>query len=155
EHVALRRAQWADDAVRARAHVLYAKLGSPPGRLLRFVGRAFHPLYLFVVWWPGMFLITLLVVLLVVLPLGGVLSNANLGDVLTNPDRTRLCVWPAALLLIVLTACGVYGRRRALSRKRLQAALSARPSAAPGGPAICRACGAALEVLPHSLGSRC
>ncbi len=48
-----------------------------------------------------------------------------------------------------------YGESFARVRQRVQASLAARPPKTPGGPALCRECGAALSVTPGELGVQC
>jgi hypothetical protein len=50
---------------------------------------------------------------------------------------------------------GVYGRRKAIDRTRLQAALAAKHPPHPGGPSACRRCGGPLTVEGEALGVRC
>lgn len=50
---------------------------------------------------------------------------------------------------------GALGRRRAVTRAALKAALHARPPSKPGGPALCRECGAPLTVPADAWGVRC
>jgi hypothetical protein len=41
------------------------------------------------------------------------------------------------------------------AREQAQACLAARPPSLPGGPSLCRHCGAALSVMPGARGARC
>jgi predicted RNA-binding Zn-ribbon protein involved in translation (DUF1610 family) len=54
--------------------------------------------------------------------------------------------------LIVVSA---YARRRGAGLRELQAGLSARPPAKPGGPACCRSCGAPLSVAANAVAATC
>jgi DNA-directed RNA polymerase subunit RPC12/RpoP len=58
-----------------------------------------------------------------------------------------LSVVPFGLLYIV--------RRKVLSLKHVQVALSANPPQKPGGPATCRSCGSPFEVPPDAAGVTC
>lgn len=58
-----------------------------------------------------------------------------------------LSVVPFGLLYIV--------RRKVLSLKHVQIALSANPPQKPGGPATCRSCGSPFEVPPNAAGVTC
>lgn len=68
-------------------------------------------------------------------------------------DIYGIPIWVTVVLLTV--ALGVYGQRRAVSLRGVQAALAARPPLTPGGPAICRHCGAPLSVPPDAVDVRC
>ena len=162
---------------RAEARALYAKLGAPP-RALRVVGVAFDPgqalrakgkttrngLVKLVAWYYGGLAIVVgpAVVLLAVL-LGEVLLmraigaayHVNVMDVLSSATRDWIMLPSAFAALVAGTALGVYGRRRALSRHRLQASLAARPPSHEGGPRECRQCGAPLTIPDDALGVRC
>lgn len=61
----------------------------------------------------------------------------------------------ASAVLSLFVLLGSLGRRRALGRKHLQRSLAARPPEHPGGPALCRSCGAPLIVPPGALHARC
>jgi predicted RNA-binding Zn-ribbon protein involved in translation (DUF1610 family) len=84
------------------------------------------------------------------------LVHANVFDVLGGePVEELFDVVVGVGLASALTWAGVYGSRKAVSVRALQAALSARPPARPGGPAECRSCGAPLHVRPEDEAVRC
>ena len=58
-------------------------------------------------------------------------------------------------LMGAMFALGAFGRRRAIDLQRLHQALAARPPKRPGGPALCRICGAPLNVPENARGVRC
>jgi DNA-directed RNA polymerase subunit RPC12/RpoP len=162
---------------RAEARALYAKLGAPP-RALRVVGIVFDPgevlrakgkttrngLLKLVAWYYGTLSIVLgPALVLMAFIIGEVLLERAIGnayhvnpmDTLSNATRDWLALPGAFGALVVGTGLGVYGRRRALSRHRLQASLAARPPTHEGGPRECRQCGAPLTIPDDALGVRC
>ncbi|HEY4122616.1 MAG TPA: hypothetical protein VGM56_32350 [Byssovorax sp.] len=143
-----------DSASRAEAHMLYAELGVPPGRLLRACAVAFNGWWLvlgggFVMMCASLFVVDFTFFML------GDAFHENVVETMPQRDQRALQFPPAIALAAVGAALGVYGRRRARSRQRLQAALAARPPEITGGPATCRACGAPLTVPDGALGVRC
>jgi len=59
------------------------------------------------------------------------------------------------VLVSVPRVVGIYADRRAAGRIRLLAGLQARAPSTPGGPALCRICGAPLEVARNALVAHC
>ena len=83
------------------------------------------------------------------------LLHVNAWDWLARPEQ-ELILWGLAFLtLLALYALGAFGRRRATDLQRLQQALTAKPPAREGGPALCRHCGAPLTVPKNARGVRC
>jgi LSD1 subclass zinc finger protein len=165
-----------DTAARAEARALYARLGAPP-RALRALGvimnpssairplrRNRHLLVRGLAWYYGwfavvlgpiaMFLVAIFAVNLTLRAVGAA-QHANVMDTLPMSTRDWIQVPISIAALLVGTALGVYGRRRAISRRRLQASLAARPPSRDGGPSECRLCGAPLSVPADALGVRC
>jgi DNA-directed RNA polymerase subunit RPC12/RpoP len=162
---------------RAEARALYAKLGAPP-RALRVVGVVFDPgealrakgkasrnglVKLVAAYYgtfaivagPALFLLAFLVGEVLLMRVIGNAYHVNPMDTLSNATRDWISLPGAFAALIAGTALGVYGRRRALSRHRLQASLAARPPSREGGPRECRQCGAPLSIPDDALGVRC
>jgi DNA-directed RNA polymerase subunit RPC12/RpoP len=83
------------------------------------------------------------------------LQHQRMQDVMG--DGAAMLIQLAVMFAIGLGGLlvGVAGRRRAVERGKLQAALAAKPPSRPGGPARCRRCDAPLEVKPSDLGVRC
>ncbi|HVY47541.1 MAG TPA: hypothetical protein VHB21_16745 [Minicystis sp.] len=155
--VAYRRAfliERKDAATRAEARRLYAELGTPPGRWLRFLSIAFNGWWLlfgggFVMMCASLFVVDFAFFMI------GDACHENVVEVMPVREQRALQFPPAIALAAVGAALGVYGRRHARSRRRLQAALAAKPPGRAGGPAICRTCGGPLAVEAGALGVRC
>jgi DNA-directed RNA polymerase subunit RPC12/RpoP len=165
-----------DQVARAEATALYAQLGAPP-RALRAIGLMFDPsgavrplrgsqhlLLRLVGWYYGWALIVvapLAMLLLAIVAVNltmravGAHYHANVMDTLPSATRDWLQLPAAFAAMLIGTALGVYGRRRAISRQRLQASLAARPPTRAGGPSACRLCGAPLSVPADARGVRC
>lgn len=140
-HRAHRDANRRRGAAEAEATAAFAALGRPPP------------------WYARMWTV---VPWTVVLAFGSILAIAGavrlyfavLGSA---PDPWRLVVsigLPAAVLVLVLVL-GSWGEQRATALGGIQAALAAKPSAQPGGPASCRRCGAPLDAPAGARGARC
>lgn len=154
EHRALRDAERRDASARGKATALFARYGKKPSLLLRVAAVLFHPIFLLL---DGFF-IMLFLAMLAVMFFGQLLSpllHNNLWDTLPDaPKGFGMFAFAAGSVLggIVL---GVYGRRRILALRSLQAALSARPATRAGERALCRECGAPLHVPDGAEGVRC
>ncbi len=73
-----------------------------------------------------------------------------------TPRQLWMVRWGALGVLCLLgVILGALGRRRAVTRAALKAALHARPPARAGGPALCREGGAPLTVPSEAWGVRC
>jgi LSD1 subclass zinc finger protein len=81
--------------------------------------------------------------------------HVNLYDWLTDEELWLLRWGALAVVCLVGVVLGALGRRRAVQRAALKAALHARAPAQAGGPALCRECGAPLSVPENSWGVRC
>jgi hypothetical protein len=159
----------------AEARALYAKLGEPP-RALRAIGIVFDPSELMRparksrVWLVRLLGWYYRWALLVIAPLV-ILGIAIVAEFLvvraigahyhveleTLATATR--DWYEMPLPVIAViggvVAGVYGRRKAVDRSRLQAALAAGRPAHAGGPSTCRRCGGPLSVDGDALGVRC
>jgi DNA-directed RNA polymerase subunit RPC12/RpoP len=165
-----------DAAARTAAQDLYAKLGAPPW-YLRAIGVAFDPTSLLtplrasrlallraIGWYYSavLFLCAPLVALLAAMFVVnftmrgvGAFHHENVMDTLPSSTRDLLQI-PAALgAMLAGGALAVYGRRRAVDRHKLQAALAARPPDHEGGASACRLCGAPLTIPADALGVSC
>ena len=146
----------ARDAARldAQAQAMYARLGAPPGSLQRLLASSAY-LWVFLLGFP--FLLRPLGAIvhgLVLDPLAAIL-RVHLLDVLGSGAYGALYGGALFALLAPLAVIGSHGRRQVRARRALQAALAAKPPATPGGPALCRCCGAPLAVAPGAVGARC
>ena len=152
-HRALRDAQRADAATRGRAQASLARLASPPGLLFRMLGSAWLS-------WASILLGPFFLI-------GAMLAGFGLVRVAEwtqreifaelHPkkwvDLIEAIVSSALLALFVLL--GSLGQRYARGREKLRATLAAKPPERPGGPALCRECGAPLLVPSGALGVHC
>jgi hypothetical protein len=165
-----------DRASRAEAEALYARLGRPP-RLLRVIGVLFDPsgvmgplaasrrLLLRAIGWyyrgvlvvisPFALLLAALIAVHVVMRAIGAHYHANVIETIPTATRDWIQLPVPIAAVLVGTVLGVYGRRKAIERHSLQAALAARPPEHAGGPSTCRACGAPLSVAGSALGACC
>lgn len=165
-----------DDATRAEANALYAKLGAPP-RLLRAFGVMFDPSgvmkpltgshhvlvrgigiyyrWVLIVFAPFVMAVIGMIAILLAMRAIGAHYDANVIETLPTSTRDWIEVPVPIAFALVGSALGVYGRRKAISRHALQAALAAKPPKHDGGPSTCRACGAPLSVTGDALGVRC
>src|SRR5207302_1614635 len=81
--------------------------------------------------------------------------HVDLVDVF-GPGGSHALIWTIVMGFVVVPILAVlYGARFANLRRSLQMGLAARLPSRAGGPAICRECGAALEVPPDAHGVRC
>ena len=138
----------------AEGQALCARLGAPPGTLQRMLASGVYI-------WVFLFLLPFLLRplgaiahLLLLDPIAAIL-HVRLADVLGA--GTYGAVYGAAVFAIIapLAIIGSHGRRQVRARRALQAGLAAKPPATPGGPALCRCCGAPLAVPPGAAGVRC
>ena len=97
----------------------------------------------------------LVVILLACLPFGGCSAFSMLSDDVHPDDRVFIVLAFTAPLVVMgaLAAMVVYAFRRA--RRKLLAACTAVPPAAPGEPAGCHVCGAPLVAAPNGAIARC
>jgi hypothetical protein len=142
----LRRIQREDETARRRAQALFSTLDSPPWPLTRVLAAVFdQPMFVFWIFFG--------------VPVGLVSIVAGLAvDARLQPPRAVT----VGVIFVVLFAfafvprsMGIYANRRAGGRRVLLAGLAARPPKLPGGPALCRECGAPLEVAAGALVARC
>jgi DNA-directed RNA polymerase subunit RPC12/RpoP len=142
----LRSLQRDDDAARLRAQALFATLDSPPWLLTRILAAVFdQPMLAFWLFFG--------------VPVGLASIFAGLAvDARFHPPAAAT----VAVIFVVLFAfafvprsIGIYANRRAGARRILIAGLAAQPPKLPGGPALCRACGAPLEMAAGLVVIRC
>ncbi len=141
-------------AGRRRADELGNRLGRLPSWPLRVLGTVFGGWLQFVAGFIFVFAAVGAATIGAVIALGAathqdlvvILSDRTKEDILTP-------VWFGSMLL--LAGLAVYGRRRAISTRRVQAALAARPAKIDGGPATCRSCGGPLSVPADAVDVRC
>jgi hypothetical protein len=152
-HRALRDAERADAATRGNAEAYYARLAAPPRPFIRALARPNVSLA-FVLLSPVL-LIAAMIAGMVVMWIAAHVVHEDFTD-LHSPkwnDVYRAAITSVALVGFVLL--GALGRRYARARTLLRTALAAKPPERPGGPALCRACGAPLVVPAGALGTRC
>jgi LSD1 subclass zinc finger protein len=105
----------------------------------------------------GAFFVVSLVFMLTLAGVVTVEAFCHVDVFMTVPTRLRdlygIPLWVGFVLLTV--GLGIYGQRRAVSLRGVQAALAARPPQMPGGPAGCRQCGAPLAVPKDAVDVRC
>jgi uncharacterized Zn finger protein (UPF0148 family) len=153
DHRRLRDAERKLSSERVQAQELYRRLGTPPGIVLRVWGRISVALiYLLVL--PVAFVFDFIAVTRIMHSVAGAI-HANLTDVMGDTDLFSLVGIVMYLTIAPALLLGVYGNRRTRARRMLQAALSAMPPARPGGPRLCRSCGAPLDVATGALGQTC
>jgi DNA-directed RNA polymerase subunit RPC12/RpoP len=165
-----------DSASRNEANALYARLGRPP-RMLRVIGVMFDPSgvtrpltgarslllrgigwyykWVLLVFGPFIMLVAAILAINLLMRAIGAHYHANVIETLPASTRDWIQMPIPVAAALAGTALGVYGRRTAISRQRLQAALAALAPQHEGGPSSCRACGAPLSVTGEALGVRC
>ena len=153
-HRALRDVARAESAANREAARLFEELGRRPSRMARLVGLVFHPIALLFFGGSFMLLLLMTVAIAAVWSLSP-LFHANIWDILPESKRTPLILVPSIGAFVAGVVMGVYGRRRVLSTRALQAALAAAPPAHPLDSPHCRVCGAPLELPAGALGARC
>jgi LSD1 subclass zinc finger protein len=154
EHRALRDAERKDAAARQEAADLFARYGKKPSPLLRAAAILFHPVFLIL---DGFFIL-LFVAMMGVIFVGQLLSpilHDNVWDTLPDAPKGYGMFILAAGSVLAGMVLGIYGRRRILALRSLQAALAARPPSREGGNVMCRECGAPLHVPDGAEGVRC
>jgi hypothetical protein len=189
EHRALRRAAKKRADAEAALGEIYARVGKPPGLVLRAWGSAVGGAVIALgkaatvflwIWWKILeFTFEAAksaddikwVLLVLAIPfaaafglLGGVAWCVRAAGGRLGVDLIDVWSVPYAFLAVaagvyVLAAAPLalfrYGESFARVRQRIQASLAAAPPRTPGGPALCRQCGAALTVGVGELGVRC
>jgi LSD1 subclass zinc finger protein len=153
-HRALRDAERKDAAARTEATALFAHYGKKPSWPLRIAAVLFHPLFLVL---DGFFIL-LFLAMIAVMFVGQLLSpifHANLWDTIPDAPKGFGMFALAAGSVLFGIVLGIYGRRRLLTLRSLQAALAARPPSRAGESALCRECGAPLHVPDGAEGVRC
>jgi LSD1 subclass zinc finger protein len=153
-HRALRDAERKDAAARTDAAALFARYGKKPSLPLRIAAVMFHPVFLIL---DGFFIMLLLAMMAVIF-IGQLLSpllHNNVWDTLPDAPKGYGMFAIAASSVLLGITLGIYGRRRLLTLRSLQAALAARPPTRPGESAMCRECGAPLHVPDGAEGVRC
>src|SRR5262249_9454141 len=153
DHRRLRDAERKLSSERGPAQELYRRLGTPPGIVLRVWGRISVALIYLVVL-PLAFVFDFIVITRIMHAVAGAI-HANMTDVMGDTDLFSLVGIVMYLTIAPALLLGVYGNRRTRARRRLQVALSAMPPARPGGPRLCRSCGAPLDIAPAALGQTC
>lgn len=154
----LRAATRIAEADRVRVEAAYATLGAPPGPMLRFWAAASRRTLVVAAW---VLLLPLAPALLAVPFLAMRLARYapswgfNLLDVMGTTEYVAVFTLGPLVLLVLPVIVYGYENTVAGARASLGAALAARPAAIAGGQALCRECGAPLEVPSGALGTRC
>lgn len=167
----LRDAHRVADADRAKVEAAYARLGKPPGALLRAVDATARLTWrlargptaewavgcLVLVWWPFVLLVALM----------WPMVAQELFDHLAYRLGFHLAQVVGVRVFLVgstVTACAFflggpilarYRTKTSEGREALRACLCAAPPTTRGGPSRCHGCGAPLAVEPGALGVRC
>jgi LSD1 subclass zinc finger protein len=152
-HRALRDAERRDAATRTDAARMYQKLAAPPNPFFKLLGLKGVSLGL-VLLSPLILFGTMLVAFHLLAWLEHALHQ-SFEDLHSTKWYDVLFAATVTVVLAVVALAGSLGRRRARGRMILGDALAARPPERPGGPALCRACGAPLDVPAGALGVRC
>jgi hypothetical protein len=173
EYGSLQRATQAFASDRTLAEKLYGRLGRPPGRFARAIGRGAEGtttvganvgMILFALAVDQPFIgVAMMMALAYAIgwPVAGIVRGGNF--VLGRPPLEPLSPYPIlfAATLIALLLIGIpiiiLGRERKLSdvRQSVHASLAAALPEREGGPCRCRNCGAALDVPNGALGVPC
>ncbi|MBS2029283.1 MAG: hypothetical protein JST54_15385 [Deltaproteobacteria bacterium] len=144
-----------DAADHAQAEALFAKLDAPPWYATQVLARMFD--------WSlvGYLLAFMVPVLLSAMMCATLILQAAVkrfhlpptddNDV-TEMIFTGVVMW---IFVFVPRALGVYASRRTRARALLVNLFRARPPLTPGGPAMCRRCGAPLAVVEDAALARC
>jgi hypothetical protein len=145
-HRELRSLEHQDEATRHRAQALLSTLDSPPWLVTRVLAAVFdQPMLAF--W------------ILFGVPVGlvGIAAGLLVDARFHPPPAATVGVIFGVLFVFTFLprSIGIYANRRAGGRNVLLAGLAAQPPKLPGGPALCRACGAPLEVPPATIVARC
>ncbi len=183
EYLAMRDAARADDANRARARELAARLAAPPGFWMRLWMQASDVAMLLailvvVVWLLigaimcigalfregiAVFMLALIVGMLFSVPLVynqilhdlARLLHADCADVLGDAVCYALLGLFFYVVLAVPMILGAYAESFETVRATLRKILAAKSPRTSGGPSECRLCGAALEVVPSAISAHC
>ncbi len=154
---ALRRHRLAIKALeheRREAAALYLSLGRAPPKALRVFAFFDSPWFwaLGVGFWLtfAMFVITWAVPVV-----GRVFLHVSTDDLLTDQQHALLLTGGSMGSVVLGLLLSGWSQKRTVARGGLQAALASAPPTTPGGPALCRVCGAALAVPEGGLGARC
>ena len=152
----LHRARQGDRAARVEGEAVLHHLDHPPSLAVKVAARVFdQPMFVF-------FLLFGIPVGLAAIffALDAGVWIARLAGVRSADDvpfgvTVGLAFLALFVFALVPRALGIYANRRVTGRQRLLAALAARPPKTPGGPALCRRCGAPLAVVPGELVAVC
>jgi hypothetical protein len=152
----LHRARIADAAARDRAEHVLRVLDDPPSLLVKVLARTFDQnMFAFIVLFGVPVLLGSIRFALradVWIARYGHYPSAD--DVPFGYTVVILCTL-LFVLAFVPRALGVYASRRVTDRRRLLAALAARPPTVPGAASSCRMCGAPLAVEPDQILAVC
>jgi hypothetical protein len=150
----LRRELAALTGEREAAERLYRRLGRPPPQFLRaftFFESGWFWMFLAGFWISGA-----LAAFVIGTPIvGAVVFHVNTPDVLTQGQESMISIGGSLGSIVLGLLLAGWSHKRVVSRRGLQAAMTAAPPHAAGGPARCRVCGSALAVADGAFGARC
>lgn len=149
-HRRLRELRGKDAALRAQGEAMFDRLDSPPSMAMGVLAMTLD-----------LNMLPFLIVYGIPVGLASVLwaldATTKLAHYRHVPEAsipfavTMLFVGLVLLVLLFIPrALGVYGNRRASGRMMLVQALAAKLPTTPGGPSMCRVCGAPLEIQENA-----
>jgi LSD1 subclass zinc finger protein len=154
DHRKLRRDLTALTDERLKAARLYRRLGRPPPRIMQ-VFTIFETGW-FWLFLAGFYITGGLTAFIAGMPtVGAVVFHVNTWDVLTERQQSMISIGGTVASIAIGVLLAGWSHKRTVSKRGLQAAMLASAPHAPGGPALCRNCGAALGVPEGALGVRC
>jgi amino acid transporter len=152
----LHRARIADAAARDRGEQVLRTLDRPPSMTVKVLARVFDQnMFAFMVMFGvPMGLGAILIALRAEVWIARHFHYKSADDV---PFGYLVVIIFGLLFLFAFVprALGVYASRRVIDRRRLLAALAARPPTVPGAASSCRMCGAPLAVEPDQILAVC
>jgi hypothetical protein len=156
EYVELRALRTRDASQRRAAEKLLKKLDRPAWLFTKIVARVFdQPMFLFWMFYAAPLMFVGIIGSLILAKHWAWHLGLRSADELPSWE-VYLCASMIFFVFALLPrVIGVYAGRRAAGRARLLAGLLARPPSTSGGPALCRNCGAPLEVAKDALVAHC
>jgi hypothetical protein len=152
----LHRARIADAAARDRAEHVLRELDHPPTLPVKVLARTFDQnMFAFLVLFGAP--VGLFAVMVALRADAWIARHFHYPSADDVPFGYTVVIIFALLFVLAFVprALGVYASRRVTDRRRLLAALAARPPTVPGAASSCRMCGAPLAVEPDQILAVC